>query len=135
MVSVSHGDEGKGSVAGLLLAGRAGAPVDHFGFVDLEAVVIVGMQARGFADGAADVLGLAAGTADEVMMVIADPVFVEGGGVGRLDAADDALVREYVQDVVDGLTRNGTELGADLLGELIGGRVGMIFTRPWMGVR
>jgi len=115
---------GKG-LAFLLLAGRAGAPVDHFGFIDFEAVMRVGGEAGGFADGATDVFGLAAGAADEVVMVVADAVFEAGGGVGGLDATEDTFIREHVQDVVDGLTGDGAELGPDRLGELIGGRVGM----------
>ncbi len=58
-------------------------------------------------------------------MVVADAVFVERGGVGGLDATEDAFIREHVQHVVDGLTGDGAEFGPDRLGELIGGRVGM----------
>jgi hypothetical protein len=93
----------------------------------------VGVQARRFADGAADVLGLAAGTADEVMMVVADPVFVEGGGVGRLDAADDAFVREDVQDIIDRLAGDRAQQGARTDGDFVGGSMGMFGNRPKHG--
>jgi len=93
----------------------------------------VGVQARRFADGAADVLGLAAGTADKVVMVIADPVFVEGCGVGRLDATDDALVGGDVQDVVDLLARDVAALRADILREVIRGGVRMLGDGPEHG--
>ena len=71
-------------------AGRAGAPVDDLGLVDVVAVVVRGVQAGALADGAVDVDDRAAGAADEVVVVVADPQLVAGGGAGRLDPADEA---------------------------------------------
>ena len=88
---------GKG-LAFLLLAGGAGAPVNHFGFINYETVMQMGREAGGRPDRAADVFSLTAGAADEVVMIIADTVFVERGGLGRLDATNDALIGEHVQD-------------------------------------
>lgn len=129
MVMRGKGAGGGGGDAGAL-AGRAEAPVDHFGFVDLEAVVVMRLEARGAADGAADVLGLTAGAADEVMMVVADAVFVTRRGVGWLDAPDDAFVREDVQDVVDRLAGNRAQQGARTDGDFVGGGVRMMRDGP-----
>ena len=60
-------------------AGGAAAPVDDLGFVDLEAVVVVGGEAGHLADGAVDVERGAAAAADQVVVVVADPVLVAGG--------------------------------------------------------
>ena len=116
--------EFRGKLA-LLLTGWAGAPVDHFGLVDLEAMVRMGLEAGGFTDGATDVFGLAAGTADEVVMIVADAVFVARRGIRRLDAADDALVREDIQDIIDRLPGNRAQLATHALREVIRGGVGM----------
>ena len=113
---------GKG-LAFLLLAGGAGAPVNHFGFINYETVMRMGREAGGRPDRTADVFSLTAGAADEVVMIIADTVFVERGGLGRLDATNDALISKHVQDVIDGLAGDRTEFSADLLGEYVGRRV------------
>ena len=112
-------------------AGKRGrCPVDHLGLVDAEAMVVVRVQARGRADGAIDVLGLAAAATDEVVVVVADAVLVAGGRVGWLDAADDALVGEDVQDVVDRLAGDCPDFPADGFGEVVGRRVGVVGDRP-----
>ena len=82
-------------------------------------------EARGFADGTANIFSLPAGAADEVMMVIADAVFKAGGRVSWLYPTDDAFVGEDVQDIIDRLTGDRAEFRADIHGELIGGRMGM----------
>lgn len=82
-------------------------------------------EARGFADGTANIFSLPAGAADEVMMVVADAVFKAGGRVSRLNPTDDAFVGEDVQHIIDRLPGDRAEFGADLHGELIGGRMGM----------
>lgn len=74
-----------------LLALRAQAPVDDFGFVDLKAVMGLSLEAGGVANCAANVFGVPAGAADEVMMIVADAIFVARCGICRLDTADDAF--------------------------------------------
>ena len=122
--------EFRGKLAFLLLAGGAGAPVDHFGFVDLEAMVRMGLEAGGFADGATDVFGLAAGTADEVVMIVADAVFITRRGIGGLDASDDAVVGEDAQDIIDRLTRDRADVLADAFGQGVGSGVRMTRDGP-----
>ena len=47
-----------------LLALRAQAPVNHFGFVDLETVVSLGLEAGSVANRAANIFGVSARAAD-----------------------------------------------------------------------
>ena len=61
------------------------------------------------ADGAVDVGDGAAGAADEVVVVVADPRLVAGHRAGRLDAPDQPGVGERAQHVVDGLVRHLAE--------------------------
>jgi hypothetical protein len=58
---------------------RTAAPVGDLGFVNLVAQVVGGRQAGGKADCAVDVGHTAADATDQVMVVVIDPVLVEGG--------------------------------------------------------
>ena len=71
----------------------APAPVDDLGLVDLVARVVGRRQARGVADGAVDVDHPAAGAADEVVVVVADPVLVAGRRPRGLDAPQERPCR------------------------------------------
>ena len=88
-------------------------------------MVRMGLEAGGFTDGAADVFGASTGTTDEVVMVVADAVFVASRGIGGLDAADDAFIREDVQDVIDRLAGNRAQFTAGARGQLVGRGVRM----------
>src|ERR1700748_2901895 len=68
-------------------AGGAQAPVDDLGLVDREAVVVGRGQAGRLADRAVDVGDRAAGPADHVVMVVADPRFVARDRAARMDAS------------------------------------------------
>ena len=85
---------------GLCRAGGAGAPVDDFGFVEGESVVVGGVQAGHLAHSAVDVDETFARPADEVVVVVADAVLVAGGGPRGLDAPDDPLVDQDAERVV-----------------------------------
>ena len=65
--------------------------------------MIAGGEAGSFARGAVDIMGDAAAPADEMVVVVTDPVFKKGGGAGGLDAADEATLAEKGEGVVDGL--------------------------------
>jgi hypothetical protein len=103
-----------------IATGGAVPPIDHFGLVDREARGVGGLEARGVADGAVDVDHAAAGAADEVVVVVADAVFVAGGRAGGLDASEEAGVDEGGKSVEDRLMRDRPEGrpngGLDLLG-------------------
>jgi transcriptional regulator GlxA family with amidase domain len=59
--------------------GGASAPIDHLCLVDLVPRVVGRDQARGVADRAVDVDHLTAGTTDQMMMVVADPILITSG--------------------------------------------------------
>jgi hypothetical protein len=63
----------------LSLTLRTTAPVDNLGLVDLVAQVVSGCEAGGEADRAVDVDHTAADATNQVMVVVIDPVLVEGG--------------------------------------------------------
>src|SRR5690349_8488705 len=88
----------------------AAAPEDDLGFVDLEARVVRRGQARRIAHRAVDVDHPAAASADEVVMIVADPVVVAGRGTGRLDPSEETLVGQRRESVVHRLARDRTEL-------------------------
>ena len=64
-------------------------------------------------DRTVDVDHPAAGSADEVVVVVTDPTFVAGRRPGGLDAPEEALVGEGREGVVHRLTRDGADLGPD----------------------
>lgn len=80
-----------------------GSPVDDFGFIDVKPGVVRSSEAWGFADGAVDIDGFPTDAADEVVVIVADAVFVERGGFGGLDAPNEAFFCQHTERVVDGL--------------------------------
>jgi hypothetical protein len=85
---------------GLVETLRAAAPVDDLGFVDDEARVVGGRQARGGADGAVDIDHAAAGAADQMVVVVADPILVPCRRTGGLDPSDQPVLGQDAQRVV-----------------------------------
>ena len=84
-------------------------------------------QARRVADGAFDVLHPAAADADGVVVVVAHPRLVQGGGVRGLEAAQHLQVGQVAQDHVDGLRG---QLGQILAGggeDVLGGGMRVVF--------
>src|ERR1700731_491051 len=86
-------------------------PIDDLGFVALVAAVVGGCQAGGVAHGTVGIDHPAAGSADEMVMVVADAVLIAGRRPGGLYASDDPLVGEGSEGVVHGLERDRTDLG------------------------
>lgn len=84
--------------------GRAVAPVHDFGLVDGEAVVVDGVEAGAAPGCAVDVVDVAAGPADEVVVVVPGARFIARGVARRFDAAQQTCVGEGPEDVVDGLS-------------------------------
>ena len=66
-------------------------------------------------------------------MVVADPVLVARRRPGGLDAPEEALVGEDAERVVDGLARDGADLGPHDLVDVVGGAVRPVGHRPQHG--
>ena len=96
------------------------APVNHLRFVDPETVFFLRRQAGRVADGAIDIHGLAAAPADQMVVVVADPVLVKGGGAGRLDPPDEPAFHQHAERVIDRLFGNRADARPDILGDRIG---------------
>src|SRR5437867_9145571 len=82
---------------------RTQPPVDDFGLVDREPVVVRRMKARSLADSAVDVFDGTARSAHHMVVVVADPRLVARDRSGRLDPPEQAGVGERAQYVVYGL--------------------------------
>jgi hypothetical protein len=95
------------------------APVDDFGFIDFEAVVVVDGEAGHLADRTVDVEHRAAASADEMVVVVSNTVFVASRRAGRLDPADEVLVDQDAERVVDRLPGNRPELGTHFVAQLV----------------
>jgi hypothetical protein len=95
-----------------LLAGGAITPVHNLGFVNDEALVLGGLQAWPMPYRAIYVYRTTTGPANEVVMIVIDPVFVPGRRTGRLDAPDEAIFGQDAQSVVHGLTRYCSDISA-----------------------
>ena len=80
-----------------------GSPVDDFGFIDVKPGVVRSSEAWGLADGAVDIDGFPTDAADEVVVIVANAVFIERGGFGGLDAPNEAFFCQHTERVVDGL--------------------------------
>jgi len=70
-------------------------------------VVVGGLKARRSSGGTVDVDRGEASAANEVMVVVADPRFVQRGATGRLDPPQDSCGRKCVQIVENRLPRKG----------------------------
>lgn len=106
---------------------RASAPVNHLGLIHLVAGSLGGGEARGRADRAVDIHHPAAGATDQMMVVVTGPVLVARGRPRRLDAAEEALLGEEREGIVDSLTGYDPDPGSHHRGHVI--RSGMRTTR------
>ncbi len=87
----------------------------------MELGVVIRRQTRRLANGAGDIDGLPANATNEVMVVVANPVFVTGRRTGRLNAPNDALLHQQSERVINRLARNRADVGANAFGNHVGG--------------
>lgn len=99
------------------LAGGAVPPPRDLDLVDGEAGRIGYVKARSVTGGAVDIDHHAAVPADEVMVVVADADFEEGGSAARLDTPDQVSRVEGVERVIYGLRGHAAELDARAVGD------------------
>ncbi len=95
------------------------APVDDLRLVDFVPLVVAGGQTGRVVDGAIDICEVSAGSADKVVMVVADAVLIAGRGTDRLDAPDQSLLDQDGQGVVHRLAGDGADLAPGRLGDAV----------------
>jgi hypothetical protein len=106
--------------AGLFETVRTAPPIGDFGLVDLVAPIVDRRETRRGADRAIDVDHAAAGSTDQVVVIVADAIFEASRRSRGLNAPDEALGDQQGQGVVDRLQRDGTDPGPDDLGHGVG---------------
>jgi hypothetical protein len=97
--------------------------VDDLGLVKKETMVVVGGEARGRADGAIDVVHQITPSANEMVMIVSNPVLVAGNRSCRLYSTQEVLLDEDPKCVVHGLTGDRSQLVANGLGDVLSGDV------------
>lgn len=102
-----------------ILTSRANAPVGHFCLVDVVAVIMFRYETRCLTHCAIDVDHVPT-PATSQMVVIVDSVLVTSGRACGLDASNDPVLGHHVQSVVNGLTRDDSQLQPHCLGNIIG---------------
>ncbi len=100
-------------------------PVGDFGFVDFESVHVRCFEAGSVADRAIDIDDVTALPADEMVVIVSDAIFVQSRRADRLDSPDQPFVDQEAESVVDGLARNGADVGLRSLGDVVSGAVWM----------
>ena len=116
--------------AGLRDTIRTAPPVGDLGLVDLVAPVVGRRETRGGADRAVDVDHTAAGSANQMVMIVADPILEASRRSGGLNAPDQPLGDQEAQGVVHRLQGDGADLGPDDLGHGVGRDVRLTRDRP-----
>src|SRR5262249_39581337 len=61
---------------------------------------------------------------DQVMVVVTDTILVEGRRSGGLDAPDEPLLDQHREGVVNRLSRDGADVGANARSDVVGRAVG-----------
>ena len=101
------------------------APVDDLSLVHQETVLGGGGEARRSAHTAVDIGNRATGPADHVVVIVADPRLVSRDRTRRLDAPEESAGGQRSQNVVDGLSGDFGQDGADSAENRVGVGMGM----------
>jgi len=107
-----------------LTARRATSPEDDLSFIDFETMIIVCEEAGRGPKRAVDIEGLAAASADQVMMIVAHSIFVSGRRSRRLDSAEEVFLDQDAECAVDGLARDGSDDRPHVVDQLVGRGMG-----------
>ena len=82
------------------------------------------------ADCAIDVDHFSTCAADQVVVVVIDPILIAGRRSGGLDSTEDTLLGQDTEGIVDRLSRDDPDFGANALGNVIRGAMGPNGHRP-----
>lgn len=91
------------------LARRTDAPKGDFGFRNKKSVSRSWLHARAMSDDAVYVFDSPAAPADQVMMIVADPRFIERGGVRGFDAPHQSRLKQGMKIVINRLPGKAAE--------------------------
>jgi hypothetical protein len=91
------------------------------------------MQTWRLAHGAIDILHPAAHAADQMVVIVPNPILIPRRRPGRLNAPDEPLLRQDSEGIVHPLPRDGPNLGAHVLGNGIRRPMGTPRHRPKHG--
>ena len=111
---------GGGGRSGLREAIRTATPIRDFRLVDLVAHVIGRGETGSGADRAVNVDQTAADSADQMVMVVADPILEASRRPGGLNTPDQAFGDQEAEGVIDRLEGDGPDFGPDDLGHAVG---------------
>lgn len=97
--------------------------MDDLGLIKKETMVVVGGEARGRADGTIDVIHQIAPSANEMVMIVSNPVLVAGNRSCGLYPTQEVFLNEDPKCVVHGLTGDRSQLVANGFGDVLSGDV------------
>ena len=97
--------------------------MDDLGLIKKESMVVVGGEARGRADGTIDVIHQIAPSANEMVMVVSNPVLVAGNRSCGLYPTQEVFLNEDPKSVVYGLTGDRSQLVANGFRDVLSGDV------------
>jgi hypothetical protein len=100
-------------------AGWASSPIDHLSVINLVPHAVGSGQARCLANGAIDVDRLSTATTNQMMVIVADTVFVSRSRASRLNAPNQALFDKRAQDIVNGLFGDRSDLRSNQFRDLV----------------
>lgn len=112
---------------------RTAPPIRDLRLVDLVSLAILGRQTWGRADRTVDVDDAAADAADQMMVVVADPILETRRGSCRLNAPDEAFADQQGEGVIHRLQGNCADFGSDGLGDAVGRDVRLMRHRSQHG--
>jgi hypothetical protein len=106
------------------------SPVCDLGLVNLVAHVVGRRETGSGADHAVNIDQAAADSANQMMVVVADPILESGGRTGGLNPPDEAFCDQDPESVVHRLGRNGADLGPDDFGYTVSRDMGTTRDSP-----
>ena len=107
----------------------AATPIGHFGFIDFKTLMIGRFETGPISDRAINIGYVAAFTTDQMVVIIANPAFIESGTANWLDAAYAASFDQQTESVVYRLTRDRPDFTSGRVVNDIGGSMRVAINR------